>query len=228
MGMLKQQDRTKVRELLDQALQRPVELVLITSRQDCDSCDIVREMLDEVVALNDRLKLTVLDDAADADRAAALGIDKTPAIAVLGGPAGIDYGVRFFGLPAGYEFMSLLEAISMVGSDDVELQPATREFLAGLATPLHLQVFVTPGCPYCPQAVILAHKLAYASPLITADMVEVSEFPELGERYEVMGVPRTVISDVTHVEGALPEAMLRARLEQAVEALAPAALSSPL
>lgn len=220
MGLLKQQDRTKVRAFLDQALQRPVELVLFTSQQECDSCDVVRDMLDEVVTLNDRLTLTVRDDAADADRAAVLGIDKTPAIAVLGGPAGTDYGLRFFGVPAGYEFMSLLEAIHMVGSDDVELQPATRDFLSGLAAPLHLQVFVTPGCPYCPQAVILAHKLAYASPLITADMVEVSEFPLLGEQYEVMGVPRTVIADVVHVEGALPEAMLRARLEQAVEVLA--------
>jgi alkyl hydroperoxide reductase subunit AhpF len=103
----------------------------------------------------------------------------------------------------------------MVGSDEVELQPATGQFLAELDAPLHLQVFVTPSCPYCPRAVVLAHRLAYASPHVTADAVEVTEFPELGERYQVMGVPRTMIDELVSVEGAVPESMLLAKLVDA-------------
>lgn len=216
MGLLKTNDRVKVRDLLDAEIRRPVTLALFTARQNCPYCDTVREMLDELAELNDNLSVRVLDGA----QAAALGLDKTPGLAILGGTEQTDYGIRFYGIPAGYEFTSLLEAIRMVGGDSAELQPATQTFLNELTQPLHLQVFVTPSCPYCPGAVVLAHRLAYASPLITAAMVEVSEFPELGNRYDVMGVPRTVISDVTAIEGAVPEAKLRERLATAVQIIA--------
>ena len=174
--------------------------------------DITRELVEALCALHDDLTLAVYDLQADAERAALLGVDKAPALVVLGGPAHTDYGVRFYGIPSGYEFASLLEAIRMVGSDNVELQPATQEFLAELAAPLRLQVFVTPSCAYCPRAVILAHRLAYASPFVTADAVEVTEFPELGARYRVMGVPRTMIDEHVSVEGAAPEGQLLAKL----------------
>jgi predicted DsbA family dithiol-disulfide isomerase len=55
---------------------------------------------------------------------------------------------------------------------------------------------------------MLAHQLAVESDLITADMVEVSEFPHLAMKYQVMGVPRTVIDEDIHIEGAVPEPML--------------------
>jgi predicted DsbA family dithiol-disulfide isomerase len=60
--------------------------------------------------------------------------------------------------------------------------------------------------------VLLAHQLALASDLITADMVEATEFPDLSNRYEVYGVPRTVINEVIHIEGAAPEDMAVAQL----------------
>lgn len=161
------------------------------------------------------------DLQADAERAAELGIDKAPALVVLGGLAHTDYGVRFYGIPVGYEFASLLEAIRMVDGAHAELQPTTRAFLAQLTSPLHLQVFVTPSCPFCPRAVILAHRLAYASPYVTADAVEVTEFPELGERYHVRGVPRTMIDELVSVEGATPERMLLAKLVDAQRMAAP-------
>ena len=55
---------------------------------------------------------------------------------------------------------------------------------------------------------MLAHQLAVESDLITSDMVEVSEFPHLAVKYQVMGVPRTVIDETIHIEGAVPEPML--------------------
>jgi glutaredoxin-like protein len=212
MPIFNEQDTKAIRELLGASLTRPVQLALFTSEPDCPYCESTRQLLEALSALSANLSLTVYDLNIDAERAAALGIDKVPAIAVLDGESATDYGIRFYGIPSGYEFASLLEAIRMVGSDEVELQPATREFLAELAAPLHLQVFVTPSCPYCPRAVVLAHRLAYASPHISADAVEVSEFPELGARYQVMGVPRTVIDDVVNVEGAVPEGMLLTKL----------------
>jgi hypothetical protein len=66
--------------------------------------------------------------------------------------------------------------------------------------------------------VILAYQLAFASPHSIAEGVEVSEFPDLGDRYAVMGVLQTVIDDLVHVEGAVPEGMLLERLREALVA----------
>jgi alkyl hydroperoxide reductase subunit AhpF len=69
-------------------------------------------------------------------------------------------------------------------------------------------VFVTPTCPYCPGAVVLAHRMGYYSPKVKADMIEATEFPHLAMKYNVMGVPRTVINETEFQEGAAPENMI--------------------
>lgn len=216
MALLNDKDRKAVREQLDQGLQRPVTMALFTSEDNCELCGVTSELVDEVAAIHPMLRVAKYNLETDAARAAELGVNKAPAIVVLGGVDAQDYGVRFYGIPSGYEFVTLLEALRMVGSDSAELQPATRSFLGELKQPMHLQVFVTPGCPYCPRAGVLAHRLAYNSPLVSADVVEVSEFPELGERYEVMGVPRTVIDDVIQIEGAAPEGTMLGKLREAL------------
>ncbi len=212
MTIINEQEAQAIRAHLADSLTRPVQLALFVSAQRCAYCEHTRELAEALCALHDDLTLAVYDLQADAERAALLGVDKAPALVVQGGVEAQDYGIRFYGIPSGYEFASLLEAIRMVGSDTVELQPTTHAFLVKLTAPLHLQVFVTPSCPYCPRAVTLAHRLAYASPYITADAVEVTEFPELGARYHVMGVPRTMIDELVSVEGALPEGALLAKL----------------
>lgn len=219
MALLKQEDRDAVREQFATEVRRPIHMVLFVDQKNCDYCDLTHELATEVSELHDDIRLSVYDLQADAARAAELGVDKAPALVILSGTENTDYGVRFYGVPSGYEFASLLEAIHMVGGDVANLQPTTHDFLNTLTTPLHLQVFVTPTCPHCPRAVVLAHRLAYNSPYITADMVEATEFPELSDRYEVMGVPRTVIADVVHIEGAVPESMLIPKLKEAVQAV---------
>lgn len=223
MSLISETDAQAIREQLAAGIARPVELALFVSTHNCEYCAHTRELVEALCALHDDLTLAVYDLQADAARAARLGVDKAPALVVLGGPERTDYGVRFYGIPSGYEFASLLEAIRMVGSEQIALQPATRAFLAELTAPLHLQVFVTPSCPYCPRAVALAHRLAYASPYITADAIEITEFPELAERYHVRGVPRTMIDELVSVEGAAPEGLLLGKLIGAQRMAAPTA-----
>jgi hypothetical protein len=88
------------------------------------------------------------------------------------------------------ETRELVEDIRLVSHGKAGLSDATHKELEKLDHPDHIQVFVTPTCSYCPQAVVLAHKLALASDQFTADMVEAEEFPQLAELYQVMGVPR--------------------------------------
>ena len=218
MGLMQDKDRAAVQEAFA-GLTRPVHLVLFTSAESGEYSDVARDLLTEVVDLHPQLSLDVVDREADAARAVELGVDKAPAIVMLGGSERADYGIRFFGVPGGYEFATLIEGIRLVGgASSVALQPATQVFLNELTAPMRLQVFATPTCPYCPRAVILAYQLALASPYISADGVEVSEFPDLGDRYAVMGVPKTVIDELVHVEGAVPEGMLLERLREALVA----------
>ena len=204
MSMIGEKDRKTVKDRLAR-LMKPVKAVVFTQEMECQFCSETRELMQELAVLTDKLKVEVRDFVGDAAEAKRLGVDKIPAIALLG-EGDKDYGVRFYGIPAGYEFVSLLESLEMVSKGDSGLAPATREKLKGLKKPLHLQVFVTPTCPYCPRAVVLAFRLAMESPLITASMVEATEFPHLANRYQVSGVPHTVIGESPQpMIGAYPE-----------------------
>jgi glutaredoxin-like protein len=204
MGFLSEKDRTAVQTKL-RRLSRPVKLLVFTQEMECGFCKDTRELVEEVAALSDLISVEVKDFVKDEEAARGMGIDKIPAIAVLG-EGDRDYGIRFFGIPSGYEFISLLESLELASRGDSGLAPQTREKLRNLKKPLSLQVFVTPTCPYCPRAVVLAFRLAVESPQITAAMVEASEFSFLANRYNVSGVPHTVIGDSPQpMIGAYPE-----------------------
>lgn len=193
----------QVRELYA-GLIHPVEIVFFGS-QDVDRVPYSQDTADllaEVCALSDLLILSVLDIDADAALAAQYKVDAAPGFVMLGldgdasetGSGRIDYGIRGKGIPAGHEFTSLVNDLVLVSRRDSNLAPETREFLHSLTQPVHLMVFVTPTCPYCPRAVVLAHQFALESPMVEAEMVEAMEFPELSNRFEVSGVPQTTIN----------------------------------
>ena len=191
----------------------PVRLVMFTQEIECQYCAETRQMAEEIAQLSEQVTAEVYDFVADEDQVKEFGIDKIPAIAVVGAE---DYGVRFYGIPGGYEFASLLQAIKLVASADTSLADTTMAVLGQLETPVHIQVFVTPTCPYCQTSVILGHRMAIASPMVRADMVEATEFPHLAMKYQVMGVPRTVINETVHIEGAVAEQVVVEKLLEAV------------
>ncbi len=201
MALLDVHTREEVRRLLAE-LKNPVRLLVFIQNLDCMYCRETQQLIEEVASLSDRVSVEVHNRVTDREMAGRYGIDKTPAVVIEGDQ---DYGIRYFGIPSGYEFGSLIEDIRMVGKRDSGLSPSTRQRLARIQTPVHIQVFVTPTCPYCPRMVRLAHQVAMESPWIRADMVEAMEFPELADYYGVYGVPRTVINEVIHIEGAVPE-----------------------
>ena len=198
-------------------LSNPVKLVMFTQANECQYCKETHQLVEEIAELSDKINLEVYDLVGDPDAVEQYQIDKIPAIAVVrDGDEPRDYGIRFYGIPSGYEFGTLIEDIAMVSAGESGLSPATKEYLANLDQPLHLQVFVTPTCPHCPRAVHLAHKMAMESDKVRGDMVEAIEFPHLSNKYQVMGVPRTIINEDDFMEGAAPEAMLMAKIREAI------------
>lgn len=188
-----------------EGLEQEVLLKFFTQENECRFCKDTRDIVLALQEISDKIKVEIYDFVKDKSEVEKHDVDKIPAIIVMDKK---DYGIKFYGIPGGYEFASLVEAIKLVSTGENDLQPETKKFLDSLEKKVHLQVFVTPTCPYCTGAVILAHKMAYYSPKVRGEMVEATEFPHLSQKYNVMGVPRTVINETEFIEGAAPENMV--------------------
>lgn len=108
-------------------------------------------------------------------------------------------------MPFGYESGTLLEGIIAVSRGKADISEEIREQLKSVKVPVHIQVFVTLTCPYCPSVASLAYKFAVESDFVRADVIDVSEFPHVGHKYAVMGVPKAVINEKVEFIGAAPE-----------------------
>lgn len=218
MSLISEKDAQYLRAEFESNLVSPVKLAMFTQAHECQFCAETRQIVDEIAELSDKVTAEIYDFVADEATAELYGVDKIPAIVIVAVEDGEekDYGVRFYGIPSGYEFTSIIEDITDISRGESGLGSATRGALADLAEPVHFQVFVTPTCPYCPQAVRVAHKFAIESDLVRADMVEAIEFPHLANEYGVYGVPRTVINGTVHQEGAAPEPLILAKVLEAV------------
>lgn len=201
MSMIQERDRQEILKYFEE-LVHPVKIVNFTQAFECQYCRETRQLLEEVAALSDKISIEVYDLMKDKDQAQKYRVEKIPATVIMGDK---DYGIRLYGIPSGYEFTSILQDILMVSKRDSGLSAGSKQKLAAIQEPVHLQVFVTPTCPYCPQAVVTAHQIAFESDKVTADMVEATEFPQLAQRYQVMGVPKSVINETNFINGAVPE-----------------------
>jgi alkyl hydroperoxide reductase subunit AhpF len=141
MAILTDRDRAAVRVEL-QKLAGPVTLVVFTAQVGAtEYCAETERLVREVAECPDRVTVEVLNLHIDRERAAAYGVDRVPAIVVEGAR---DYGIRFFGIPMGYEFTNLIDAMVTASSGTPGLSAETLERLAGLKAPIHLRVFTTP------------------------------------------------------------------------------------
>jgi glutaredoxin-like protein len=202
-------------------MENPVQVLYFGSQDQCETCSETQHLLEEVAAVHDKVQLSVYDLQQDRDIAEQFNVTNAPGIVIAANDDSDvrNLGVQFSGTPSGYEFSTLINDILAVSRRDSGLSNTTREFLRKLDRPLHLQVFVTPSCPYCPRAVLLAHQMAMENPqMIRAEGVEAMEFPDLARRFNVQGVPQTVInSGAGIVVGAVPEQNLLAEIVRALK-----------
>ncbi len=196
-------DANKVKEILSK-LPRKVKIIYFTQELECQYCRETHQLMQELHELSEgNINLEVYNFITDKEQVDKYKVDKIPATVLT--TDNKDHGIRFYGIPSGYEFSTVLEDLQEVAKGEPSVSEETKKKLEKITQPLHLQVFVTPTCPYCPSTVLMAHKLAMLNKNITADMIEATEFPHLSMRYHVQGVPLTVIGEDNAIEGALPE-----------------------
>jgi glutaredoxin-like protein len=202
VSIIPEEHKQHIKEELEKNLQGPVRLIVFTQEIECQFCKQTRELVEEVATLSDKIRAEVYDFVKDGKKAKEYRIDKVPAIAIVGKKG---CGIRFYGIPYGYEFNAFIEAIIGVSKGSTDLSEETKRKLKAIDKPVHIQVFVTLTCPYCPMVTSLAHKFAIENDLIRADMIETGEFPHLAQKYSVMGVPKVVINEQIEFLGVLPE-----------------------
>jgi len=226
MPLLQEKDRIIVREKFEKELKDEVTILLFkktaagiwTPNEDedlvCRYCKETEELYKEVTELSDLLKLEAYTIEDNKEKFDEYKVERIPTVVIKGRNKGL---IRFVGIPAGYEFATLLEDLIDASRGKVDLKERNRRKVEAVKEPLHIQVFVTPTCPYCPRAVRIAHKMAFINENIMGDMVEASEFPNLSEKYGVYAVPKIIVNDKVEFEGALPEDQFIAQVLKAVE-----------
>lgn len=224
MGIISEKDKIQLRKMFAD-LQHNIKILYFTNPEaashdhdhdhhhghehnhdeHCHYCEATQQILEEVTGLTDgKVQLVVYDIKRDTEIAKKYGIDKIPATVFLG-KDDKDFGMRFYGIPSGYEFATLVEDIIDLSKGTTRLTAQSKEAIKKVDRDIHIQVFITPTCPYCPKAARLGHQLAMENEHIRADVIEAIEFPDLANNYGVYGVPKTVINDVVEFEGAVPE-----------------------
>jgi alkyl hydroperoxide reductase subunit AhpF len=136
----------QVRKVFDQQLAQPVEVLFFGKQADCDYCDDTQQLVQEVVDLSEKLGMSAYDLEQDAEIARQYNVDKTPGLVIAGrdGDKIIDYGIRYAGIPSGYEFGSLIQSLVLVSGRESGLNPKTRQALKELKKPVNMLVFTTP------------------------------------------------------------------------------------
>ena len=202
MSLIPDDKKEVLRNDLKERMVDLVRIVMFTQEVECRFCSDTRQLVQEIATLNDKINVEVYDFMVDAAKAQELKIEKIPALAIIGKK---DYGVRIYGIPYGYELQTLVAAVVGVSTGKTDLSDKTKAILADVKAPVHIQVFVTLTCPHCPVAASIAHKLAIESDMITADVIDSSEFATLVQKYSVIGVPKIVINEKVDFVGAFSE-----------------------
>jgi len=212
MGLLSKEDKEYLKNEFNK-ITTDVNILFVTTDDEkkCEQCDNVRQIIDELTPLSDSVSFREID--INSEELKQYSVEMAPAMVLLNNGNG---NIKYYGVPSGYEFSSLIDDIVDIGTGDIEMDDEVRSELEGIEDNVHIRVFVTPTCPYCPAAVRIAHKFAMINPNIKADMIESYEFTEMADKYKVQGVPRVVINETVSFEGALPENEYLAKIKESL------------
>ncbi|HIP92168.1 MAG TPA: glutaredoxin [Thermotoga sp.] len=196
MAILREKDIKVIKEMFDNEMENEVKVIFFGTKDEtkCQYCDITKQVLEELASVDSRIILSIKDFDEDKEDVGKYSIEMVPATVILT-KDGKDLGVRFYGIPSGHEFPTLLQTIITFSKGaKPNLSQDSIEKLSEIKEPLKISVFITPTCPYCPRAVSMAHNIALANENIVSEMIEANEFFELSENFGVSSVPHIVIN----------------------------------
>jgi len=214
--LIDERSQEALKEKFRRELQNEVSLSVFIGPDNKEYCDFTVQLCEELNGLDSKIKPKVYQNSDG--NATSLGIIRTPTV-LIGWDQG--YKVKYTGAPAGQEAGGFIEAISLISRRDSGLQEDSRVKLQNIDRPVSIRVYVTPTCPHCPRAVLLAHQIAIESKgrvesecveasekRVESECVEASENMDLAIQFNVSSVPQQVINgDMSSISiGVQPEA----------------------
>jgi len=185
--ILSEEDKKYIRDKFQKELVEDVPIILYKS-EDCEYCEPLESLLKALAKLSDnKIKLEIKDMAPEIKK--ELKVDKGPVIIM-----GKNKEVRYTGAPFGEEGWAFLETIALLSNKNHGFNEYEKQ-LKNLTKSIRIETIITPSCPYCPYAVLIANRVAIASEgKIISDTIEAYEFPEIADRWNVSAVPTVVLS----------------------------------
>ncbi len=185
-------------------LKNPIKLLLFEPKEDYQFSEEINTLLKELSDLGEE-KISFEKSESHSE----YQIENTPSIVLEGKEKTF---IRYLGLPAGHEFTPFIQSIIDLSKGEPNISDELKEKVRSINFPVHMKVFVSPTCPYCPASMKVAYDFAMLNSNIKADVYEVNEFREVGSKYNVMGVPKTVINDKVELSGAYPPGIVMQKI----------------
>ncbi len=203
--LIDEESRKELKKKFEKEMKRAVELLVFVDPNDeehRDFSDFSVQISKELSEIDSRIKVRVYEKGTP--ECEKYRVSRFPAVLI---DPDSGYKIRYTGAPAGQEGWGFVETITLVSRDESMLLPINAEKLKDLKKETLIQVYVTPPCPYCPMAVILANKVAIAAKgVVESECVEAMENPDLADLYSVSAVPQQVINNGASVSvGVQPE-----------------------
>jgi len=202
MPIFNEETRVQLTDLVGK-LPNKVNIFVFTSEANCRTCRDTLQYLTEFSELNENMELSVFDFDNNKPMVEKYNIEQVPAIVLLDEDV-TDRGIKFYGIPAGYEIHSLIASVKEAAGLGGEISADQQKRIDNIDKKINIKVFVTPTCPHCPVAVINGHKLAFKNENIECEMIESTSFSALSQKYGVRGVPKIVINESYELTGSQP------------------------
>lgn len=185
-------------DLIDEATKQQVEKTLSNMESDVELLffeaegqftNEIKQLISEISEINPKVKVSFFK--VGDENSQKYNVNEGPVIKLVS--KHIKGDVRIYGIPSGYEFASLLYMLNV--SSNGKVDGPLVEVSKKITKETKLEVFVSPTCPHCPSSAIVAFKLALLNEHVKGYVYEVLEFQEKVQKYNVSGVPKTVINE---------------------------------
>jgi alkyl hydroperoxide reductase subunit F len=190
--------KAQLKAYLEKVVQ-PIEIV--ASLDDSDKSGELRELLQEITLLSERITLVEHDD--DAERKPSFSINRP----------GSDVGVRFAGIPMGHEFTSLVLALLQVGGHPIKLDEAVIEQIRNLDGDYVFETYISLTCQNCPEVVQSLNAMSVINPRIRTIAIDGSLFQKEVEARQIMAVPTIYLNGQVFGQGRTAVEEILARLD---------------
>jgi alkyl hydroperoxide reductase subunit F len=193
-----------------QKITEPIELV--ASLDDSPKSTELRQLLDELAQLSDKVTVVVADDD-----------ERRPSFAIV--RTGTDVSVRFAGVPMGHEFTSLVLALLQVGGHPSTADPEVIDQIRALDGEYRFETYFSLSCQNCPDVVQALNLMSVLNPRITHVAIDGAVFPAEVEARQVLAVPAVFLDGEPFEQGRMTLPQIVAKLDAGAEARAAARIA---